>query len=88
MLPCARFNTSHMAKLDFDYARVRAALSGALDAGTLSAEERSAFLKSFGDALAQPLPGEEMFWSARRRRGGGVGLDERGQLIWALPSGA
>ncbi len=83
----ARVGRAIEASPDFDYARVRAALSGAEDAGTLSAEERAVFLDSFGDALGQPLPEEDKFWAGRRRRGGGVGLDERGQLIQSSPGG-
>jgi hypothetical protein len=67
--------------------KLRAALSGHADAGELSAEDRAVFLDSFWDALARPLSLEEAFWAERRRRGGGVGLDERGRLVQAMPGG-
>lgn len=83
----ARVGRAIEASPDFDYGRVRAALSGSQDAGELTAEERAVFLDSFGDALSQPLPQEEQFWADRRHRGGGVGLDERGHLVQGLPGG-
>ena len=83
----ARVGRAIESSPDFDYARVRAALSGDADAGALTAEERAVFLDGFGEALAQPLPEEERFWAERRSRGGGVGLDERGRLVRATPGG-
>lgn len=83
----ARVGRAIEASPDFDYARVRAALSGQLDAAALSAEERALFLDGFGEALAQPLPAEQAFWAGRRQRGGGVGRDEEGQMTQALPGG-
>ena len=83
----ARVGRAIEASPDFDYARIRAALGGSGDAAALSAEERAVFLDSLGEALAQPMPAEERFWDERRQRGGGVGLNERGQAIQGLPGG-
>jgi hypothetical protein len=84
----ARVGRAIEASPDFDYARVRAALNGQLDAAALTAEERAVFLDGLGEALAQPLPAEEQFWAERRKRGGGVGLDDQGRLVQGLPGGA
>ena len=71
---------------DFDHNRLREALTGTGDAGTLSAEERVAFLEVYGNVLARPLPEEAQFWEERRNRGLGVGMDS-GKLVRGLAGG-
>ena len=66
---------------------VRAALRGNLSVDDLTAEEQETFFSLLGDHFDTPSAAALAFFAARRGRGGGVGLDEKGNLARALAGG-
>lgn len=67
--------------------RVKLALAARYDADKLDATEREYFDEALGDALGSPSADELAFFEERRRTGVGVGYDDHGQLVRALPDG-
>lgn len=72
----------------FTLDRTRAALSGEFDADLLSFAERAMFDEGLGQALAQPSKKELAAFAQMAQDGGGVGYNDQGQLVRALPGGA
>ena len=66
----------------FDYQHINAALAGTLSPDDLSAEEQEVWFEQFVDDVAAPTPQEEAFFAARRQLGRGVGLSDKGELIY------
>jgi len=71
-----------------DHARIAAVLAGEMQTRELTPEEKSVWLDRFTDLMGEPGPEEEAFFANRRRRGLGVGLDEKGNLVHAAPDPA
>lgn len=71
----------------FTQDRVRAALAGEFSVDDLADTEQEAFFDLLGDHFDSPSPAAEKFFAARREMGGGVGRDEQGRLVRALPKG-
>ena len=72
----------------FTLDRTRAALHGEFDADLLSFAERAMFNDGLGQALSQPSEKELAEFARMAQEGGGVGYNELGQLVRALPGGA
>ena len=72
----------------FTLDRTRAALNGEFDADLLSFAERALFDEGLGQALAQPSDKELATFAQMAQEGGGVGYNEQGELVRALPGGA
>ena len=68
---------------NFDYARITSALEGGLDTTELGEGEEAAWLDEFSGKMAEPSVAEIEFFAGRRRLGRGVGLDARGNLVYA-----
>jgi hypothetical protein len=66
---------------------VRAALEGRFPVEKLPGDQQEAFFDRLGGHLDTPSPAAEAFFAARREKGGGVGLDDDGALVRALPGG-
>lgn len=71
----------------FNYQRIRQALTAQLSPDELNGEEQEVFLEEFSDSMWRPSPEMEAFFADRRRRGVGVGLDEKGNLVHQTPEG-
>ena len=71
-----------------DHAKISAVLAGEMQTRELTPEEKSVWLDRFTDLMGEPGPEEEAFFADRRRRGLGVGLDEKGNLVHAEPDPA
>lgn len=65
----------------FDFARIDAALGGALSPEDLTPAEHVVWLESLSDALAQPSDGERTHFEERKRLGLGVGLSDDGRIV-------
>lgn len=73
---------------DFNQARVLAALTGHLDAETLTTKEREAFDDQLGEVFEKfPSPKMTAFMADLRQKGGSVGYDEAGNYVRGLPDG-
>ncbi|ETW11000.1 hypothetical protein ATO8_19304 [Roseivivax marinus] len=68
-----------------DHAKISAILAGEMQTRELTLEEKSVWLDRFTDLMGETGPAEEAFFADRRRRGLGVGLDEKGNLVHAKP---
>jgi len=66
----------------FDYQHINAALSGARAPDELSAEEQEVWFAQFGEDMTAPTDQEEVFFAQRRQFGRGVGLNDKGELIY------
>ncbi|MEO9650188.1 MAG: hypothetical protein ABJ360_03730 [Roseobacter sp.] len=66
----------------FDYQRINATLAAELSPDTLSPEEQEVWFTQFAEDLAEPTETEEAFYKSRRQLGRGVGLNEKGDLIY------
>lgn len=71
-----------------DHAKISAVLAGEMQTRELTPEEKSVWLDRFTDLMGKPGPEEDAFFADRRRRGLGVGLDEKGNLVRAEPDPA
>ena len=71
----------------FTLDRVRAALEGRFSVDDLAAEDQESFFDLLSNHFDTPSPTADAFYEARREGGGGVGRDEQGRLVRALPGG-
>ena len=69
----------------FDYARIRAALEAELSPDELTGDEQEVWIAELGTEMTTPPSDEKAFFSRRRRKGQGVGMDEDGKLIYQTP---
>lgn len=67
----------------FDYQHINATLAGAQSPDDLSAEEQEVWFAQFADDVTEPSEQEEAFFAARRQLGRGVGLSDKGALVYA-----
>tara|TARA_R100000655_G_scaffold106437_1_gene155769 strand:- start:868 stop:1242 length:375 start_codon:yes stop_codon:yes gene_type:complete len=67
--------------------RIDDALHAKLDVSELTEWEGVIWQEMFARAMDRPGPNEEAFFEDMRRKGQGVGLDEHGNLVEALPEG-
>jgi len=68
-----------------DHSKISAILVGEMQTRELTRAEKSVWLDRFTDLMGEAGPAEEAFFADRRRRGLGVGLDEKGNLVHAKP---
>ncbi|MGJ8625215.1 MAG: TA system antitoxin ParD family protein [Yoonia sp.] len=66
----------------FDYQHINAALAGTLSPDELSAEEHEVWFAQFGEDTTAPSDQEEAFFAQRRQLGRGVGLNDKGELVY------
>ena len=66
----------------FDYQHINAALAGELSPDELSAEEQEVWFAQFGEVVTGPSDQEEAFFEQRRQLGRGVGLNDKGELVY------
>ena len=66
---------------------VRAALEGRFPVDKLPAEQQDAFFGRLGGHFDTPPAAAQAFFAARREKGGGIGLDQDGDMASALPGG-
>lgn len=66
----------------FDYQHINAVLSAELSPDDLSAEEQEVWFAQFADDVTGPTDREEAFYAERRQLGRGVGLNDKGDLIY------
>ncbi len=67
----------------FDYQHIIATLAGARSPDDLSAEEQEVWFAQFADDVTEASPQEDAFFAARRQLGRGVGLNDKGELVYA-----
>ena len=72
----------------FDYARVRAALDGAVSPDTLSGDEQEVWAAGFAEQMTQPAETEIAALNTRKTLGQGVGLSDDGTLIYQTDADA
>ena len=70
----------------FDYQHISAALAAELSPDALSAEEQEVWFAEFADDVTEPTDHEQEFYAQRRKLGRGVGLNEKGTLIYQKPA--
>ena len=66
----------------FDYQHINAALAGELSPDDLSAEEQEVWFAQFAEDMTTPSDQEEAFFAQRRQLGRGVGLNDKGELVY------
>lgn len=66
----------------FDYQHISAALAGALSPDALSAEEQEVWFAQFAEDVTAPTSREQAFFAERRQLGRGVGLNDKGALVY------
>jgi hypothetical protein len=66
----------------FDYQHINAALAGELSPDELSAEEQEVWFAQFAEDVTAPTPQEQAFFTQRRQLGRGVGLNDKGDLVY------
>ena len=66
----------------FDYQHINAALAGTISPDDLSAEEQEVWFAQFGDDMTAPYDQEEAFFAQCRQLGRGVGLNDKGELVY------
>lgn len=66
----------------FDYQHINAALTADLSPDALSAEEQEVWFVQFADDVTDPTDHEKAFYAQRRQLGRGVGLNDKGDLIY------
>jgi hypothetical protein len=66
----------------FDYQRISAALSAELSPDELSPEEQEVWFSEFAEDVTAPTTQEEAFYAERRTLGRGVGMNDKGELIY------
>lgn len=66
----------------FDYQHINAALAGEFSPDELSAEEQEVWFAQFAEDVTTPTSGEEEFFAERRQFGRGVGLNDKGVLVY------
>ncbi len=71
----------------FDYQHINAALTAELSPDALSAEEQEVWFEQFTENVTEPTNDETAFYAKRRKFGRGVGLNDKGALIYqkAIP---
>lgn len=67
----------------FDYQHINAALAGQLSPDNLSAQEQEVWFAQFTDDVVDPAPQEQAYFAKRQQLGRGVGLNDKGELIYA-----
>lgn len=83
----ARLGRAVEAAPGFTLDRVRAALEGRFSLDDLSEDEQRLFYNLLDESFDRPTAEEEAFFARRRAEGLGIGLDEDGRLVRALPGG-
>lgn len=68
----------------FDYQHISAALSAALTPDKLTAEEQEVWFAQFADDVTVPASQEEAVFAERRQLGRGVGLSDKGDLVYQV----
>ena len=68
---------------NFDHARLRSVLEGRASTAILGREEKDIWLDTFAERVSRPGKEAEAFFEERRRRGLGVGLDSKGEIVTA-----
>jgi hypothetical protein len=66
----------------FDYQHINAALIGEKSPDTVRAEEQEVWFAQFSDDVTEPTPQEQAFFENRRQLGRGVGLNDKGDLVY------
>jgi hypothetical protein len=64
---------------------IRACLEGRAETTCLTEAEDAIWLEAFTELMDKPSAKEIAFFEEMRRRGGGVGVDENGKLVWGKP---
>ena len=67
----------------FNYRKIQAVLSGALNPDHLNRDEQEVYLDGFISEMKQAQPGMDKFFVERNEKGLGVGLDNDNRLISA-----
>lgn len=68
-----------------NFSKVDQALTGWIAPAELSDAEHDQYLDQLGAHLRAPSSIEDAFFSDMRRRGEGVGLDDAGNIVYAIP---
>ena len=66
----------------FDYRHISAVLSGEASPDDLSVEEQEVWFAQFAQDVTEPSSEETGFFENRRQLGRGVGLNDRGALVY------
>ncbi|MEO9898977.1 MAG: hypothetical protein ABJF05_21585 [Paracoccaceae bacterium] len=67
----------------FDYQHINATLAGTRSPDELSAEEQEVWFAQFAEDMTTPSDQEEAFFAQRRQLGRGVGMNDKGELVFA-----
>jgi hypothetical protein len=70
----------------FDYQHINAALAAKLSPDELSAEEQEVWFAQFANDVTDPTDQEVAFYAERRQLGRGVGLNDKGDLVYQEPA--
>jgi hypothetical protein len=68
---------------EFDYQHISAALAGELSPDELSTEEQVVWFAGFAKDVTDPADQEEAFFAERQQLGRGVGLNDKGELVYS-----
>ena len=68
---------------EFDYQHINATLAGEMSPEELSAEEQEVWFAQFAEDMTEPSSEEEAYFTNRRKLGRGVGLNDKGELVYA-----
>jgi hypothetical protein len=67
----------------FDYQHISNALAGELSPDELSTEEQIVWFAQFAEDVTYPADQEEAFFAERQQLGRGVGLNDKGELVYS-----
>lgn len=67
----------------FDYQHISETLAGARSPDDLTAEEQEIWFARFSEDVATSTGQEDVYFEQRRRLGRGVGLNDKGDLVYA-----
>ena len=67
---------------EFDYHHISATLAGELSPDELSTEDQKIWLAQFANDVSVPSDQEEAFFAERRQLRRGVGLNDKGELVY------